>query len=121
MLPGFTGDGAGASHEPPKKSLSELIADLNERFGVSLGEQDLVRGPAEAAMADDPMMKAAALNNDLDAFGHVFDGPFEEKMIEQIEHNTKVFQKFADDPEFNAELKSIARRYAYESLRREVA
>ncbi|MGH3516948.1 MAG: type I restriction endonuclease subunit R, partial [Haloechinothrix sp.] len=121
MLPGFTGDGAGARNEPPKTSLSELIADLNERFGVNLGEHDLVQGPADAAIAADPMMKAAALNNSLENFGHVFDGPFEEKMIERIEDNTKAFQKFADDQEFNAELKSIARRYAYESLRRDVA
>lgn len=121
MLPGFTGDGAGARNEPPKTSLSELIADLNERFGVNLGEHDLVKGPADAAIAADPMMKAAALNNSLENFGHVFDGPFEEKMIERIEDNTKAFQKFADDQEFNAELKSIARRYAYESLRRDVA
>ncbi|MGH3735143.1 MAG: type I restriction endonuclease subunit R [Micromonosporaceae bacterium] len=121
MLPGFTGDGAGARHEPPKRSLSELIDDLNERFGVNLGEHDLVRAPADAAIAANPMMKAAALNNDLEAFAHVFDGPFEEKMIERIEDNTLAFQKFADDPEFNAELKSIARRYAYESLRRDVA
>lgn len=120
MLPGFTGDGAGAQNEPPKKSLSELIADLNDRFGVNLGEHDMVRGSAEAAMAE-PQVRAAAFANDEENFGHVFDEVFEEKVIERIEHDTKAFQKFADDAEFNAELKSIARRYAYESLRRDVA
>ncbi|WP_233520189.1 type I restriction endonuclease subunit R [Prauserella sp. PE36] len=120
MLPGFTGDGTGAQHEPPKRSLSELIADLNDRFGVNLGEHDIVKGSAEAAMAE-PQVQAAAFANDENNFGHVFDEVFEAKVFERIENDTKAFQKFADDPDFNAELKSIARRYAYQSLRRDVA
>lgn len=119
-LPGFSGQAGGAASEPPKASLSELIADLNERFGVNLGERDIVRGSAEAAMAE-PQVRAAAFANDEANFGHVFDDVFEDKVIEKVEDNTKAFKKFADDPEFNAELKSIARRYAYESLRRDVA
>jgi type I restriction enzyme R subunit len=120
VLPGFTGGGAGKQHEPKKKSLSELIEELNQRFGVNLGDHDLVRGAADAAIKSKPMLKAAALNNDLENFGHVFDEEFEDKMVERIENDTKIFQKFNDDHEFNAALKSIARRYAYESLRRDV-
>jgi type I restriction enzyme, R subunit len=120
MLPGFTGDGAGVQHEPPRVSLAELIEQLNERFGSNLGEHDIVRGSAEAAMAE-PQVRAAAFANDEENFGHVFDDVFEDKLYERIENDTKAVQKFADDHEFNAELKSIARRYAYETLRRDVA
>lgn len=121
MLPGFTGDGAKGAAEPPKKLLSELIADLNERFGTNITEENIIFRPADAAISANPMMKASALNNSLEAFGHVFDQEYEEQVIERFEHDTKVFQKFADDADFNSELKSIARRYAYESLRRDVA
>ncbi|GAA5038674.1 type I restriction endonuclease subunit R [Actinopolymorpha pittospori] len=121
MLPGFTGGGAGKQHEPEKKSLSELIEDLNQRFGTNLNEHDSLRRAADDAMNSQPMMKAVAMNNDLENFGHVFDDVFEDKMVERIEEDTKVFQKFNDDPEFNSALKSIARRYAYESLRKDVA
>ena len=121
MLPGFTGAGAGRQHEPRKRTLSELIAELNERFGVNLNEHDMIKGPADAAMASKPLLKAAALNNDLENFGHVFDDAFEDKLLERMEQNTEVFQRYNDDPEFNAAVKSIARRYAYESLRADVA
>jgi type I restriction enzyme R subunit len=121
MLPGFTGAGAGARNEPPKISLAELIADLNERFGSDLGEGDLVRNSAEAAMAEPRVQAAAFANDDLDNFGHVFDHVFEDKMYERIENDTKAMQRYADDADFSAEIKSIARRYAYESLRRNVA
>lgn len=120
VLPGFSGDGPGGQHERPRTSLAELIAELNERFGSNLGEGDIVRGSAEAAMAE-PQVRAAAFANDEENFGHVFDEVFEDKLYERIENDTKAVQKFADDAEFNSELKSIARRYAYESLRREVA
>ncbi len=120
MLPGFSGDGAGAQNEPPRVSLAELIEQLNERFGSNLGEHDIVRGSAEAAMAE-PQVRAAAFANDEENFGHVFDEVFEDKLYERIENDTKAVQQFADDQDFNAELKSIARRYAYETLRRDVA
>lgn len=120
MLPGFTGDGTGGRHERPRMSLAELIAELNERFGGNLGEGDIVRGSAEAAMAE-PQVRAAAFANDEDNFGHVFDEVFEDEFYERIENDTKAVQKFADDPEFNSQLRGIARRYAYESLRRDVA
>ncbi|WP_116044455.1 type I restriction endonuclease subunit R [Amycolatopsis palatopharyngis] len=120
MLPGFSADGAGAQNEPPRTSLAELIANLNERFGSDLGEHDIVRGSAEAAMAE-PQVRAAAFANDEENFGHVFDEVFEDKLYERIENDTKAVRKFADDADFNSELKSIARRYAYESLRRDVA
>ncbi|WAL67689.1 DEAD/DEAH box helicase family protein [Amycolatopsis cynarae] len=120
MLPGFTGDGTGGQRERPRTSLAELIAELNERFGSNLGEGDIVQGSAEAAMAE-PQVRAAAFANDEENFGHVFDEVFEDKLYERIENDTKAVQKFADDPEFNSALKSIARRYAYESLRRDVA
>jgi type I restriction enzyme R subunit len=120
VLPGFTGDGGGRRNEPEQVSLSELIADLNEKFGVNLSDDDLVGGSARAAM-DEPRVKAAAFANNEEDFGHVFDKVFEDKLIERIEDNTKVLQKFTDDDTFKTELTQKARRYAYEALRRDVA
>ncbi|MBB1158653.1 type I restriction endonuclease subunit R [Amycolatopsis dendrobii] len=120
MLPGFTGDGAGGANEPERVSLSELIAGLNEKFGVNLGDDDLVGGSARDAMKD-PKVKAAAFANNEEDFGHVFDNVFEDKLIERIENDTKVLQKFTDDEIFKTDMTKIARRYAYEALRRDVA
>ena len=73
VLPGFTGDGAGRRNDPEQVSLSELIADLNDRFGVNLSDDDLVGGSARAAMGDPRVKAAAAVNSEAD-FAHVFDG-----------------------------------------------
>jgi type I restriction enzyme R subunit len=120
VLPGFTGDGTGAKQEPDQVSLSDLIAELNDRFGVNLSDEDLVGGSARAAMSD-PKVQAAAFANDLQNFGHVFDGVFEDKIIERIEDDTKILQKFTDDDAFKSELTRRARKYAYDALRRNVA
>ena len=101
-------------------SLSELIAGLNEKFGINLGDDDLVAGSARDAMAD-PKVKAAAFANNEDDFGHVFDDVFEDKLIDRIEENTKVLQRFTGDEVFKSEMTKIARRYAYEALRRDIA
>lgn len=120
-LPGFSGQGPGARQDPPRVSLAELIAELNERFGSNLGEDDLVGGATKDAMAEPQVRRAAFANEDEANFGHVFDEVFEDKLYERIENNTKAMQMFADDPDFSAEIKSRARRYAYQSLRRELA
>ncbi|WP_137816381.1 hypothetical protein [Gandjariella thermophila] len=120
LLPGFTGGGAGRVHEPDKVPLPELIANLNERFGTNLSDEDLVGGSARAAMAE-PKVKAAAFANNEEDFGHVFDEVFEGKLIDRIEDDTKVLQRYMDDDTFRSELTKIARRHAYEALRRDVA
>ena len=43
------------------------------------------------------------------------------RLIDRIEENTKVLQRFTDDEVFKFEMTKIARRYAYESLRRDIA
>jgi len=83
-------------------------------------DDDLVGGSARAAMGDPKAQAAAFANNETD-FGHVFDGVFEDKLIERIEDDTLVLQKFTDDDAFKTELTQRARRYAYEALRRDVA
>ena len=119
LLPGFTGSGSGPTHTPDKVTLSDLIDDFNDRFGSSLGEEDLVRPMHEAA--EDPRVQAAALVNDEENFGHVFDSVFEDKVIERVEDNTKFWQRFADDDAFKADFTMLARRRAYEMIRRSAA
>lgn len=119
LLPGFTGSGAGAAHAPDKVTLSELIDDFNNRFGTSLGEDDLVRPMHQAA--EDPKVQAAALVNDEENFGHVFDDVFEDKVIERVEDNTRFLQRFADDAAFKEGFTKLARRRAYEMIRRSAA
>lgn len=119
MLPGFADGGAGAGVEPEAVPLSVLIQQFNERFGTDLGEDDII-APRDAA-AEVPKIKAAAFANDLSGFGEVFDDVFEDKVYDRIEQNTTFLKRFADDGDFRSELTTLARRQAYEMIRRGAA
>lgn len=81
-MPGF-GDGSGGAQEAEKSLLSELIEKFNERFGTDFTEQDFIR-PFEEAKAD-PKVRAAAVVNDEENFGLVFDDVFADKMADHID------------------------------------
>lgn len=68
-----------------------------------------------------PPTFAQRLANDEENFGHVFDDVFQDRVYERVEDNAKFLQKFADDAPFKAELTKLARRRAYEMIRRTAA
>lgn len=80
--------------------------------------------PRDQAMAESTV-RAAAWANDLDQFAHVFDDVFddvfENKVYDRIEGNTTFLKRFADDPEFQSELTRLARRQAYDMIRKSAA
>ncbi len=77
------GDGSGGAKEPEKSLLSELVEKFNDKFGTEFTEQDVIK-PVEEAMAD-PKVRLAAVANDEENFGHVFDSVFEEKMMDHFD------------------------------------
>ncbi|MFC5748810.1 type I restriction endonuclease subunit R [Actinomadura rugatobispora] len=115
VVKGF-GDGASGAKEPEKSPLAELIEKFNAKFGTDFTEEDFVR-PFEEAMAE-PKVKQAAVANDLENFGVVFDKEFEEKMMDHVDTIATLGQKyFGSDPEFKSSLNSRARRAAWQLLR----
>ncbi|MFB6557047.1 type I restriction endonuclease subunit R, partial [Streptomyces sp. NPDC056405] len=82
LMQGF-GEGAGGAKEAEKSLLSELIEKFNAKFGTDFTEEDLAK-PFNEAKAD-AKVKAAALVNDEDNFGKVFDKVFADKMADHID------------------------------------
>lgn len=116
-MQGF-GDGSGGAKEAEKSLLSELIEKFNERFGTDFTEQDVIR-PFEEATAD-PKVKAAALVNDEENFGLVFDTVFADKMADHIDTIAGMGrQYFGPDKGFKSSLDRSARKAAWRMLRRE--
>ncbi|WP_328928096.1 DEAD/DEAH box helicase family protein [Streptomyces sp. NBC_00190] len=117
MMPGF-GEGAGGAKEDEKSLLSELIDKFNAKFGTEFTEEDLAR-PFNEARADDKV-KAAALVNDEDNFGKVFDKVFADKMADHIDTIAGMGrQYFGADRNFKSNLDRSARRAAWRMIRRE--
>lgn len=114
VLPGFATGGSAAA-PPEKVSLSEVIDAFNERYGTTLGDDDLIKPVEEAAK--EPKVRAAAMVNDESTFGQVFDSVFEDKVYERVGENTRFLKRFADDADFKEELTKLARRRAYEMIR----
>ncbi|MFE1325811.1 type I restriction endonuclease subunit R [Streptomyces sp. NPDC058741] len=116
-MPGF-GDGSGGAKEAEKSLLSELIEKFNERFGTEFTEQDVIR-PFEEAKAD-PKVRAAAVVNDEENFGLVFDNVFADKMADHIDTIAGMGrQYFGPDKGFKSSLDRSARKAAWRMIRRE--
>jgi type I restriction enzyme R subunit len=117
LMEGF-GDGSGGAAEEEKSLLSQLIDKFNERFGTDFTEQDVIR-PFEEAKAD-PKVRAAAVVNDEDNFGLVFDHVFADKMADHIDTVAGIGrQYFGPDKGFKSSLDRSARKAAWRMIRRE--
>ena len=119
MLPGFLGGGAGPQNDPDKLALSELIEELNDRFGLGLGEADKIWYEQQiVAMTEEPTMEAAALVNDEDNFGVVFDKRIESVILSRHDDNGKLMQRYLDDDMLRQRMNQLGRSQAYKLIRR---
>ncbi|MFB9236298.1 type I restriction endonuclease subunit R [Plantactinospora siamensis] len=118
MLPGFLGGGAGRQHDPEKVLLSDLIDEFNDRFGIGLGEADKVWFEQQiVAAAEDGAMQAAAIVNDEDNFGVVFEKRIEDVILSRHDDNGKLMQRYLDDENLRSRMHQFARRQAYQMIR----
>ncbi|MFF9073251.1 type I restriction endonuclease subunit R [Streptomyces sp. NPDC014646] len=116
-LKGF-GEGAGGAAEAEKSLLSELIEKFNAKFGTDFTEQDVIQ-PFNEATAD-KKVRLAAVANDEDNFGKVFDKVFADKMADHIDTIAGLGrQYFGPDKGFKSSLDRSARRAAWRMIRRE--
>lgn len=114
-MKGF-GDGAGGAADPDKSLLSELIERFNERFGTSFTDDDVVR-PFNEAVAD-PAVRLAAVANDVENFGHVFDEVFGDKMMDHFDSVADLGRRyFGPDRDFRSSLNRSARSAAWRMIR----
>ncbi|HEX5199442.1 MAG TPA: DEAD/DEAH box helicase family protein [Actinoplanes sp.] len=119
MLPGFLGGGAGPQNDPDKVALSELIDELNDRFGMGLGEADKVWFEQQVvALAEDGAVEAAALVNDESNFGVVCEKRIEDVILSRHDDNGKLMQRYLDDDTLRSHMNQFARSQAYRLIRR---
>ncbi len=94
--------GGGEEHLEP---LSQIIADLNERYGVHLSEEDRVY--LEVAMArldDDQALDASARVNTRENIRLTFDQKLEDVVQQIVESNFKLYKRITDDQQFGRAL-----------------
>ena len=116
-MTGF-GDGSGGAREEEKSLLSELIDRFNQKHGTEFTEQDVIK-PFHEALAD-PKVRLAAVANDEENFGHVFDPVFEDKMMDHFDTTASLGRKYFDpQQDFRSSLNRSARSAAWQMIRRQ--
>ncbi|MEZ0492540.1 type I restriction endonuclease subunit R [Kineococcus sp. TBRC 1896] len=117
-LPPATGGGAGAQNDPEKVRLSEIIAALNSKFGLDLGEADTLLVEQYVVQSTlDPEMRAVAMENSEENFGYRFDKRVDDFVIDRQNANEALFTKYFDDPAFQTVLVEFMRKEAYRRIR----
>jgi type I restriction enzyme, R subunit len=88
--------------------LSQIIAELNERFGLSLGpEHKVTLQQLRDALDDDPGLDASARVNSRENVRLTFDPKVEDKIQEIVETNFDLYKRITDDPTFGQAIKNL--------------
>ena len=116
-LDGPTEVGSGMARPQPVP-LSQLIDALNERFGTDFNQADQLFFDqiVEAAMTDDGVRQAAAVNPG-DKFELVFKGLLENLFVERMDQNEGIFVRFMNDASFQNTVTEWMASEAYRRLK----
>ena len=119
-LDGPTEVGSGLVRQQPVP-LSQLIDVVNERFGTDFNQADQLFFDqiVEAAMADDGLRQAAAVNPG-DKFEMVFKNLLEKLIVERMDQNEEIFVRFMNDAPFQKIVTEWMASEAYGRLRSDV-
>ncbi len=110
---GHAADGGGR-REPDLTPLSEVIDELNDRFGLDLGTSDQILLYQQVlGLVEDTSMQQVALMNDEARFGQVADDRLDNIVAENAERNTDFMKLYFDNDEFQKAIKEAARKRAY--------
>ena len=95
------GEGRGRQTDRPLEHLSEIVDELNRRFGLNLDERDqLLFDQFEETWAADPDVVDQARSNTLENFRLVFDHRFLGTVVSRMDENEAIFKRILDDEEF---------------------
>ena len=100
-----------------QSSLSELIEQLNERFGTEFGDMDKVLEQIVADMEKDENLRTQAMNNSKEHFKFPFNEAFMGVVVDRMIQNKEFCERVLDDENFGNVVKTMLSGYVYERLR----
>jgi len=115
-------DGRGGRNDPQPEHLSQIVALINERFGMQLTEADqLLFDQFEQSWVEDDTLATQAQQNDLGNFRLAFDREFMKTIVTRMDANNEIFKKILDDADVRDFLADVYVRKVYHRLREEAA
>ncbi|MBS2966228.1 type I restriction endonuclease subunit R, partial [Actinocrinis puniceicyclus] len=116
LIPGFSLDG-GAARRVEEEPLSEVIEELNRKFGLDLGTaHQLLVVQQIVTLAENPRMQQIALMNDEEKFNQVADGQLDQIVGENMDRNAEFGRLYFDNPEFKSVLRQTMRKRAFQLI-----
>jgi type I site-specific restriction-modification system R (restriction) subunit len=107
LEPVSTKQGHGVTPEE-LETLSRIIAELNERFGLNLGpEHRVTLGQMMEKLADDAALDAAARVNTRENVRLTFDQRVEHVIQEIVDSNFDLYKRITDDRAFGEAIKNL--------------
>jgi len=84
------------------EALSQIIRELNERFGIDFSEEDKVFiQTLEERLADDPALVASVRVNTPENARLTFDHVVVDRLQDMVDTNFKFYKRITDDPAFS--------------------
>ena len=109
---------AGQKKKNEEKSLlSELIEELNERFGTEFGDMDKVLEQFVADMEKDENLRMQAKNNPKEHFRFPFNDAFDGVVVDRMMQNKEFCKRILDDEKFGNTVKDLLVEFVYKRLR----
>jgi hypothetical protein len=100
--------GAHGTAPEEMESLSRIIAELNERFGLNLGpEHKVTLTQMMERLDDDPALDAAARVNTRENVRLTFDQKVEQVIQDIVDSNFELYKRITDDRAFGDVLKNV--------------
>ena len=111
------GEGMGVQDAPDQEPLSEIVNELNEKFGLALTERDqLLFDQFEGTWLADAEVADQAKNNTLENFRLAFDRRFLDTVVGRMDENEAIYRRILDDEEFRKALLDLYAGRVYRRL-----
>jgi type I restriction enzyme R subunit len=111
------GEGLGVQDAPDQEPLSEIVNELNEKFGLALTERDqLLFDQFEGTWLADAEVADQAKNNTLENFRLAFDRRFLDTIVGRMDENDAIYRRILDDEDFRKVLLDLYASRVYHRL-----
>jgi type I restriction enzyme R subunit len=111
-------EGTGRKTDPTVERLSEIVDELNERFGLEFDERDrLLFDQFEQTWLTEDRLLDQARGNTLDNFRLAFDDAFMHTIVSRMDDNEAIFKRILDDEEFRQVLLDFFANRVYRRAR----
>ena len=98
-------DGMGRRVESSEEALSQIIARLNERYGLKLTEGDRLHFEGIAAsLVSDPMLQQQAAANNVDNFRIAFEQRFNDAVVDRLNESQDLTYRILDNADFRSDV-----------------